>query len=39
MTLLVQHPSQEVRDAILATGMEGGMQLAYDRLEDLVRAR
>ncbi|MGH9243601.1 MAG: SRPBCC family protein [Acidimicrobiales bacterium] len=37
MTQLVQHPSQEVRDAILATGMESGMQVSFDRLEDLVR--
>jgi uncharacterized protein YndB with AHSA1/START domain len=36
MTLLVQHPSQEVRDMILATGMEGGMQVSYDRMEDLL---
>jgi uncharacterized protein YndB with AHSA1/START domain len=37
MTILVQLPSQEVRDAILASGMEGGMQVSYNRLEDLVR--
>jgi uncharacterized protein YndB with AHSA1/START domain len=37
MTLLVQHTSQEERDAVLATGMESGMQVSYDRLEDLVR--
>jgi uncharacterized protein YndB with AHSA1/START domain len=37
MTLLVQHSSQEERDAVLATGMESGMQVSYDRLEDLVR--
>ena len=39
MTVLVQAPSQEVRDAILESGMEGGMQISYDRLEDLVRSR
>ena len=37
MTVLVQHSSQEERDMILATGMESGMQIAYDRMEDLVR--
>jgi uncharacterized protein YndB with AHSA1/START domain len=37
MTLLVQHSSQEERDVVLATGMESGMQISYDRLEDLVR--
>jgi hypothetical protein len=26
-----------VRDMILASGMESGMQVSYDRLEDLVR--
>lgn len=38
MTLLIQVPSQEIRDAILASGMESGLQISYDRLEDLVRA-
>ena len=37
MTMLVQHPSQEHRDMLLASGMESGMQVSYDRLEDLVR--
>jgi uncharacterized protein YndB with AHSA1/START domain len=37
MRVLVQHVSKEVRDMVLATGMEGGMQVSYDRLEDLVR--
>ncbi len=37
MTTLTQMPSQESRDAMLATGMESGMQVSYDRLEDLVR--
>jgi uncharacterized protein YndB with AHSA1/START domain len=37
MTTLIQHSSQEHRDAQLASGMEGGMQVSYDRLEDLVR--
>ena len=37
MTILVHHSSQEERDMVLATGMDTGMQLSYDRLEDLVR--
>ena len=37
MTVHVEHFSQETRDAVLATGMEGGMQVSYNRLEDLVR--
>ena len=38
MTVLVQHTRQEHRDAQLSSGMEGGMQVSYDRLEDLVRS-
>ena len=38
MTVLVSVPSQEIRDAILASGMESGMQVSYNRLEDLVRS-
>jgi uncharacterized protein YndB with AHSA1/START domain len=37
MTTLVQHEKPEHRDAQLASGMEEGMQVSYDRLEDLVR--
>ena len=37
MTTLVQHSCQEHRDAHIASGMEGGMQISMDRLEDLVR--
>ena len=37
MSTLIQMPSQEARDAMLASGMESGMQVGYDRLEDLVR--
>ena len=37
MTVLVQHSSKEDRDAVIASGMESGMQVSYDRLEDLVR--
>jgi uncharacterized protein YndB with AHSA1/START domain len=38
MTVLVTVPTQEIRDAILASGMESGMQVSYNRLEDLVRS-
>ncbi len=38
MTLLIQVPNQEIRDAILASGMEHGLQISYNRLEDLVRS-
>ena len=37
MTLLITVPSQELRDMILASGMESGLQISYNRLEDLVR--
>ncbi len=37
MTLLVQHARPEHRDAHLASGMEGGLQVSLDRMEDLVR--
>lgn len=36
MTVLVQHTCPEHRDAHLASGMEGGMQISYNRLEDLI---
>jgi uncharacterized protein YndB with AHSA1/START domain len=38
MSVLVSVPNQEIRDAILASGMESGMQVSYNRLEDLVRS-
>jgi uncharacterized protein YndB with AHSA1/START domain len=38
MTTLVQYPSQEIRDAVLESGMESGMQVSYNRMEDLVRS-
>ena len=31
-------PSKEVRDAALATGMTGGADTSYDRLEDYLAA-
>jgi uncharacterized protein YndB with AHSA1/START domain len=36
MRLLVEHVSREDRDMVLASGMEGGMQVSYDRLDDLL---
>ena len=35
MTVLVQAPSKEVRDAIIDSGMEAGMQDALDLLEQV----
>lgn len=35
--MLVQCPDQATRDAIIVSGMESGLQVSYDRLEDLVR--
>jgi uncharacterized protein YndB with AHSA1/START domain len=37
MKVLVHHSTREVRDMVLATGMEGGMQVSYNRMEDLLR--
>jgi uncharacterized protein YndB with AHSA1/START domain len=34
LTILVQAPSKEVRDAIIDSGMEAGMQDALDLLEE-----
>ena len=36
LELLVQCPNQEIRDAIMDSGMEIGMQEQYDVLEQLV---
>lgn len=36
LTATVRYPSLEVRDIVLATGMEKGAAISYDRLEDLV---
>jgi len=33
LTLVVTYPSREVRDMVLGTGMVGGMELSYARLE------
>jgi uncharacterized protein YndB with AHSA1/START domain len=35
LTVHVQCPSRDVRDAIIGSGMEGGMQEAMDRLEQV----
>ena len=35
LTVLVDCPNKEVRDAIIESGMEGGMQEAYDLLEEI----
>jgi len=39
LTVLVQCPSQEVRDAIIESGMEAGMQDAFDLLEQIAVSR
>jgi uncharacterized protein YndB with AHSA1/START domain len=36
LTVTARYPSLEVRDMVLATGMEKGAAISYDRLEDLV---
>lgn len=36
MTTLVEHSCREHRDAHIQSGMEGGMQVSFDRLEDVV---
>jgi len=38
MTINVLHTSKEHRDMHIASGMEGGMQVSMNRLEDAVRA-
>ena len=37
ITLTVLYPSKEARDAALATGMKGGMDISFDRLDRVVR--
>jgi uncharacterized protein YndB with AHSA1/START domain len=36
ITATVRYPSKEVRDMVLASGMEKGAGISYDRLEDLL---
>jgi uncharacterized protein YndB with AHSA1/START domain len=38
LELLVQCPSQDIRDAIVGSGMEVGMQEQFDLLEELARS-
>ena len=38
LTILVEAPSKEVRDAIIDSGMEGGMQEAMDKLEQVAQS-
>ena len=35
LTVLIQAPSKMARDAIIESGMEAGMQDAYDLLEEV----
>jgi uncharacterized protein YndB with AHSA1/START domain len=35
LTVLVQAPSKQVRDAIIQSGMEGGLQDAFDLLDEV----
>jgi uncharacterized protein YndB with AHSA1/START domain len=37
LTTLMQLPNQQVRDAIIQSGMEGGLQEAFDHLEQVVQ--
>ena len=37
LSVLVQCVNQEQRDAIIASGMESGLQVSYDRLEEVFR--
>jgi uncharacterized protein YndB with AHSA1/START domain len=38
LTLLVDAPSREIRDAIIESGMEGGLQDALDLLEEVANS-
>ena len=38
LTVLIECPSRDVRDAIIASGMEGGMNESYDALEHVARS-
>jgi uncharacterized protein YndB with AHSA1/START domain len=38
MTVLIQHQSQAIRDAVLQAGMEAGMNAALDKLEQVARS-
>ena len=36
LTLLIEYPSAEVRDMVLATGMTDGMETSFARLEEIL---
>jgi uncharacterized protein YndB with AHSA1/START domain len=38
MTVLIQHKSQAIRDAVLAAGMETGMNAALDKLDEVAQS-
>jgi len=38
LTMLMELPSREIRDTIINTGMEGGLQEAMDHLEQVARS-
>jgi len=35
LTVVAEYPSKEVRDTVIATGMEKGAAISYDRLEEV----
>ena len=35
LTLLSRYPSREIRDLVISSGMEGGLQEAFDDLEEV----
>jgi uncharacterized protein YndB with AHSA1/START domain len=37
MSILMQLRSQEDRDMVIASGMESGMQVSYDRMDEVLR--
>jgi uncharacterized protein YndB with AHSA1/START domain len=38
LTILCEYSSKEVRDAVIDSGMEGGMQESMDKLEEVARS-
>ena len=38
LTILSEYPSREVRDMVIASGMEGGMQESMDKLEQVAQS-
>jgi hypothetical protein len=38
LTTLIECRTQEIRDAIIASGMEGGLQDAFDLLEEVAKS-